>query len=184
MGDPSSRISFQLGKQAASDPTTLQHSPDLPAQESSRIEARQPETKIKKRVRYASPVDDASPRSSMAEPATKRARRTDSAAMWDSSNRDSKGSERESKEYKSRGAERDRGGRYDDSSRTYGRDDRRRRSRSRDAAARRRERSRSRDRDEARSRGGRDRNGRDARDRKDRERSVSRERHRSRRGEF
>lgn len=115
----------------------------------------------------------------MAEPPAKRAKRTDSSAMWDRNERPSRPPvDRDTKDAASgrdrpenRDGDRDRG---------QVRDDRRHRSRSRDRVEKRRERSRSRARD-----GGRYRNGdkgRDGRDRRDRERTTSRERRRPRRG--
>lgn len=137
-----------------------------------------------KRARLLSPRVQPQTKASMAEPPAKRARRTDSAAMWDGNHRDAKAPEREPKDHKGRGSERDRGGRRD-GTRTHGREDRRHRSRSGGGGDRRRLRSRSRDRGETRSRGGErdNKEGREGRERRDRERTASRERHRSRRGE-
>ena len=121
----------------------------------------------------------------MAEPPAKRAKRTDSSAMWDRNERPSRPpADREMKD-SATGRDR-RGDRDRDRERGYGRDDRRHRSRSRDRVEKRRERSRSREHDGGRYRNGdkgrESREARDGRDRRDRERSTSRERHRPRRG--
>ncbi|KAI4261154.1 MAG: hypothetical protein L6R42_003645 [Xanthoria sp. 1 TBL-2021] len=132
----------------------------------------------------------------MAEPPAKRAKRTDSAAMW----------ERTSKPADTRDKPRDPPGdttqkegrdRRDDKGRKHGREERTRRSRSR-SRERRRDRDGERRKDRSRSeerKGGRLANGhhsppreRDGKrrrggEREDRDRSVSRERHRSRRDE-
>lgn len=134
----------------------------------------------------------------MAEPPAKRARRTDSAAMWDRTSKSSdtrdkpqdppRGEKRRGDRSRERRDHRDRrSGRDEPSrpSRSYSRDRipdrdrerRRERSRSRDQGASRHvngDRSRSKDRDGKRRRD---------RERRDRERSVSRERQRSKRGE-
>lgn len=121
----------------------------------------------------------------MTEPPAKRAKRTDSSAMWDRNERPSRPPvDRDMKDAASgrdRREDRDR-----DRERGHGRDDRRHRSRSRDRIEKRRERSRSRENDGGRYRNGdkgrESREARDGRDRRDRERSTSKERHRSRRG--
>lgn len=128
----------------------------------------------------------------MAEPPAKRAKRTDSSAMWDRNS--VRGAEVEDRSRSNEGMNdrRDRRDKRDERSRHHGRDDRRYRSRSRDVEKRRershsrekekngnrdstRRRSRSRDRHRTRDRS-------DDRDRRDRKRSTSRDRHRSRRG--
>lgn len=123
----------------------------------------------------------------MAEPPAKRAKRTDSSAMWErNSPRPTDASHLARATNGTSGVREKR----DDRDRHHGRDGRRHRSRSRE---RRRDRSRSRERPDkphrersySRERGGRrykdgDRDG--ARDRRDRERSRSRGKHRSRRG--
>ncbi|KAL1998034.1 hypothetical protein VTN02DRAFT_150 [Thermoascus thermophilus] len=120
----------------------------------------------------------------MAEPPVKRARRTDSSAMWDMNDKRRHSSEPDS-DYE-RPSRREPPAR-DDGPRNGVRDDRRYRSRSRERAERRRERSRSRDRrdrDRDRDRDGRrDRDkDRDRRGARDRERSTSRDRYYDRRG--
>ena len=123
----------------------------------------------------------------MAEPPAKRAKRTDSSAMWErNSPRPTDAGHLPRSANGASGMREKR----DDRERNHGRDDRRYRSRSKE---RRRDRTRSRDRPEkprrershSRERGGRrhkngERDG--ARDRRDKERSRSREKHRSRRG--
>lgn len=108
----------------------------------------------------------------MAEPPAKRAKRTDSSAMWDRNERPPRDA-----------PARDRKDKRDDRDRTNGHDDRHRRSRSRDKR-RERSRSRERERDGGRDRRDRDRRGerggRDVRDRKGRDRTRSRSRSRSR----
>ena len=135
----------------------------------------------------------------MDEPPAKRAKRTDSSAMWDKDDQSPRALER----HTPRKASKDpasRSDRRDDRPKVNGRDERRHRSRSRERIGKRRERSRSRDRDVGRYRNGdrgrdvgerrerdkdrdrdRDRNG----DRhRDRDRSTSRDRQRSRRGKL
>ncbi|KAL8893247.1 MAG: hypothetical protein Q9192_005456, partial [Flavoplaca navasiana] len=130
----------------------------------------------------------------MAEPPTKRAKRIDSAAMWERTSRptDSKEKPRDPPGDNRHKDDRDR---KDEKGRKHGREDRTRRSRSRSRdrrrdreGERRRDRSRSRDRKGTRPMNGsyspqRERDGKRRRDegRRDRDRSVSRERHRSRR---
>lgn len=117
----------------------------------------------------------------MAEPPAKRAKRTDSSAMWDRNERPPRPPlDRDTKDAASGRDRRDDRDRDRDRDRGQGRDDRRHRSRSRNRVEKRRERSRSRERDGGRSRNGD--KGRDGGNRKDRERSTSRERHRPRRG--
>ena len=113
----------------------------------------------------------------MAEPPAKRAKRTDSSAMWERNS--SRPSDPDHRYSASKGTTNGRE-RRDEKDRYQGREDVKRRSRSRDRGEKRRDRSRSRDRDGGRYRKG-ERNR--ERDRRDRERSTSRERHRSRRGE-
>ncbi|KAL8877649.1 MAG: hypothetical protein Q9198_004371 [Flavoplaca austrocitrina] len=131
----------------------------------------------------------------MAEPPTKRAKRTDSAAMWERTSRptDTKDKPRDPPRDTRHKDDRDR---KDENGRKHGREDRIRRSRSRSRdrrrdrdGERRRDRSRSRDRKGTRPMNGsyspqRERDGKRRRDegRRDRDRSLSRERHRSRRG--
>lgn len=123
----------------------------------------------------------------MAEPPAKRAKRTDSSAMWERNDPRPIDASHQARATNGASGVREK---RDDRDRHHGRDDRRHRSRSKD---RRRNRSRSRDRPEksrrersySRERGGRrhkdgERDG--VRDRKDRERSRSRDKHRSRRG--
>lgn len=113
---------------------------------------------------------------SMAEPPAKRAKRTDSSAMWErNSSRPTESDHRYSvaKEI-SNGRDR-----RNDRDRYHGREDGRRRSRSRDREEKRRDRIRLREMDSGRYRDG-DRGS--ERDRRDRERTTSRERHRTRRG--
>ena len=133
----------------------------------------------------------------MAEPPTKRAKRTDSAAMWERTSRptDTKDKPRDPPRDTRHKDDRDR--KHEDG-RKHGREDRIRRSRSRSwdrrrdrDGERRRDRSRSRDRKGTRPMNGsyspqRERDGKRRRDegRRDRDRSVSRERHRSRRGKL
>ncbi|MCJ1465057.1 hypothetical protein MMC07_003673 [Pseudocyphellaria aurata] len=146
----------------------------------------------------------------MAEPPAKRAKRTDSSAMWernsartdtelklsstnDASSTRQKREEREKRGDRERLDERER---RDERNRYLGRDDRRHRSRSRDRVEKRRERSRSRERERDRDRGNRGKRSRSGdrdggrhkngdrgedRDKRDRRRSTSRERNRSRR---
>ncbi|KAH8695110.1 hypothetical protein BGW36DRAFT_299313 [Talaromyces proteolyticus] len=120
----------------------------------------------------------------MAEPPAKRARRTDSSAMWDRNDQ----RPRESRSPEGR-SDYDTNSRHGSSrpedSRKGSRDDRRYRSRSRDRTARRRDGSRSRDRYERTRRGDRDVGRRDLKDSRgfrDRERSVSADRYQGRRG--
>lgn len=125
----------------------------------------------------------------MTEPPAKRAKRTDSSAMWERNT-----SRRSASPYQARPTNgntdiRDRN-RRDDRERHHGRDDkryrsrsrdrRRERSRSRDRVEKRRDRSYSRERDSRRHHRDGERNG--GKDRRDREMSRSRERHRPRRG--
>lgn len=129
----------------------------------------------------------------MAEPPTKRAKRTDSAAMWERTSRPT--------DTKDKPRDPPRDTRHkDDRNRKHGREDwtRRSRSRSRDRrrdrdGERRRDRSKSRDRKGTRPMNGsyspqRERDEKRRRDEgrrdRDRDRSVSRERHRSRRGKL
>ncbi|MCJ1299636.1 hypothetical protein MMC08_002428, partial [Hypocenomyce scalaris] len=118
----------------------------------------------------------------MAEPPAKRAKRTDSSAMWDRNERPSKPpTDREMKDAvggRDRREDRDR-----DRDRAHVRDDRRYRSRSRDRAEKRRERSRSREHEGGRRyrNGDKGHDGTDRRDRRDHERTTSRDRHRPRR---
>lgn len=130
----------------------------------------------------------------MAEPPAKRAKRTDSAAMWESHHKSSNTADR-NREPRTNGQlkeKRDRGG---EDNHHHGHDGRKRRSRSR-SRERARDRERRRDRSKSRDRGGRrytngnrsrspDRDGRKRpdEDRKRRDRSLSKERHRSNRGE-
>lgn len=132
----------------------------------------------------------------MAEPPAKRAKRTDSSAMWDRNDRPSRplverdvkdaAPGRERREDRDRDRDRLRDGDRDrnrDRDRQHDRDDRRHWSRSRDKAVKRRERSRSQQHDGGRhTNGDKGREARVGRDRRDRERSMSRDRHRSRRG--
>ncbi|PCH05178.1 protein of unknown function DUF1777 [Penicillium occitanis (nom. inval.)] len=112
----------------------------------------------------------------MAEPPTKRARRTDSSAMWDTNDKRSRLSHTPETE-----ADQARPSRYGSSrpenSRTSTKDDRRYRSRSRDRYDRTRERDRDRDRD-----GGKRDSYKDGGGVRDRDRSTSRDRYNSRRG--
>ncbi|OKL62613.1 hypothetical protein UA08_01420 [Talaromyces atroroseus] len=115
----------------------------------------------------------------MAEPPAKRARRTDSAAMWDTNEKRSRPSYSPEPE-----SDQARHSRPEDT-RKSARDDRRYRSRSRDRYARKRDRSVSRDRFERP--GDHDRDGyrdskRDGRGMRDRDRSSSRDRYYNRRG--
>lgn len=131
----------------------------------------------------------------MAEPPAKRAKRTDSAAMWEHT---SKPTDTRNKPRDPPGDTKPKEGRdrRDDKARKHGREERPRRSRSR-SRERRRDRDGQRRKDRSRSeerRGGRLANGshsppreRDGKrrregERRDRDRSLSRERHRSRRG--
>jgi U4/U6.U5 tri-snRNP-associated protein 3 len=127
----------------------------------------------------------------MAEPPTKRARRTDSSAMWDTNDKRSRLSHTPETE-----ADQARPSRYGSSrpenSRTSTKDDRRYRSRSRDRYARKRDRSwsrdsyertRERDRDRDRDGGKRD-SYKDGGGVRDRDRSTSRDRYNSRRGMY
>lgn len=142
----------------------------------------------------------------MAEPPAKRAKRTDSSAMWDRNSKRSTDSEHKPRSTNEAGGVREKRGdrerpdekeRRDERDRHHGRDDRRHRSRSRDRTEKRRERSRSRERERDRDRAGRSKRSRsrdrdggkhksgergEDRDKRDRRRSTSRERHRSRRG--
>ncbi|KAI9813805.1 MAG: hypothetical protein M1827_003595 [Pycnora praestabilis] len=118
----------------------------------------------------------------MAEPPLKRARRTDSSAMWDRNDDSAKSAGQGTpRDMNSISSERDRGGRDEGGRRNGARDDRRYRSRSRERIDRRRERSRSGDRQKGTTR---ERDGHGGRDRKGRERSLSRDRHRPRKGDF
>lgn len=117
------------------------------------------------------------PNQSMAEPPAKRAKRTDSSAMWE---RNSSRATDTDRKYSSTKETRNGRDRRDDRDRDHRREDGRRRSRSRDRTDKRRDRSRSRERDGGRHRNG-ERGGEE--DRRDRERTTSRERHRPRRGE-
>ncbi|OJJ43828.1 hypothetical protein ASPZODRAFT_876424 [Penicilliopsis zonata CBS 506.65] len=111
----------------------------------------------------------------MAEPPTKRARRTDSARMWEISDKRRYSPELDQE----RDGPSARDHRKEDARRGDSIDDRRYRSRSRDRKNPQKERSRSRDRRD------RDRDRRDTRHRdgwRDRERSVSSDRHQDRRG--
>lgn len=85
----------------------------------------------------------------MAEPPKKRAKRTDSSAMWEQNSFRST-----DPDHKSRAKEEviDRKDRRDDRDRQHGRDDRRRRSRSKERVEKRRDRSRSRNREKERDR--------------------------------
>ena len=147
----------------------------------------QPETSKARRPRKPKKRD-----SDMAEPPAKRAKRTDSSAMWErSSSRPADVEHHKGRSTNESGTTREK---RDNRDRYHGRDERRHRSRSRDRAEKWRERSRSRDRerrDGGKKRsgswdrdGGRHRNGDrgDEREKRDRKRSTSRERHRSRRG--
>ncbi|CAL8584051.1 hypothetical protein XPA_009659 [Xanthoria parietina] len=133
----------------------------------------------------------------MAEPPAKRAKRTDSAAMWE---RTSKPTDTRDKPRDPPGDTKPKEGRdrRDDKARKHGREERPRRSRSR-SRERRRDRDGQRRKDRSRSeerRGGRlangsyspprERDGKRRRDgeRRDRDRSLSRERHRARRGKL
>lgn len=134
----------------------------------------------------------------MVEPPAKRAKRTDSAAMWErnSKSTDTRDKPREPPR-ESKNIPEPNKGKREDRERHYGRDDRNRKSRSRSRERvrdrdrdRRRERSRSRDRDGKRYMNGdrsrsRDWDKRRRRDgeKRERDRSVSRDRHRARRGE-
>ncbi|PGH17264.1 hypothetical protein AJ80_04906 [Polytolypa hystricis UAMH7299] len=114
----------------------------------------------------------------MAEPPAKRARRTDSSAMWDMNERSSRPGSRGG-EHVDGPLKRDIPGKEDFKRSNPPREDRRPRSRSRDRDDRRRDRSRSRDRKSRRSsRDGRRGGGRGERER---ERSMSRDRGHSRR---
>ena len=119
----------------------------------------------------------------MTEPPAKRAKRTDSAAMWESNasrRSDSPHHQRPTNGTNDRREERDRHhGRGDGRYRSRSREKRRERSRSREGVDKRRQRSYSRERDSRRHREG-ERNG--VRDRRDRDRSRSRHRHRPKRG--
>ncbi len=126
-------------------------------------------------ARKRSPSPDEDDNSKMAEPPSKRAKRTDSSTMWERNNTKSRGDSQQG----TGASERSRGGR-DEGRKRHDRDDRRNRSRSPNKGDRRRERSRSRDRNAGRASTG----GRDGGDRKVRERSTSRDRHRSRKGEL
>ena len=123
--------------------------------------------------------------STMTEPPAKRAKRTDSAAMWESNasrRSDSPHHQRPTNGTNDRREGRDRHhGRGDGRHRSRSREKRRERSRSRERVDKRRQRSYSRERDSRRHRDG-ERNG--VRDRKDRDRSRSKHRHRPRRGEW
>ncbi|KAL8933325.1 MAG: hypothetical protein Q9211_005840 [Gyalolechia sp. 1 TL-2023] len=134
----------------------------------------------------------------MAEPPAKRAKRTDSAAMWERNSKltDTRDKPREPPRESKTRAEQNKGKR-DDRDRNHAHEDRNRKTRSRSRERvrdrdrdRRRDRSRSKDRDGKRYMNGdrsrsRDRDGRRRRegDTRERDRSVSRDRHRSRRGE-
>lgn len=125
----------------------------------------------------------------MAEPPTKRARRTDSSAMWDTNDKRSRLShtpEADQARHSRHGSSRP------EDSRTSTKDDRRYRSRSRDRYARERDRSwsrdsyertRERDRDRDRDGGKRD-SYKDGRGVRDRDRSTSRDRYSNRRGMY
>lgn len=110
----------------------------------------------------------------MAEPPSKRAKRTDSSIMWDRNERPPRDAPPRDRKDKRDDRDRDR---------TNGHDDRRHRSRSRDKR-RERSRSRERERDGGRDRRDKDRHGdrggREVRDRKGRDRTRSRSRSRSR----
>ena len=113
---------------------------------------------------------------SMAEPPAKRAKRTDSSAMWERKSSRATESDHRYSVAKETSGGRDR---REDRDRYHGREEGRRRSRSRDRVEKRRDKSRSRERDNGRYRNGE--RGSD-RDRRDQERTTSRERHRSWRG--
>ena len=117
-----------------------------------------------------------SPTMSMTEPPAKRAKRTDSSAMWERNSSRAADTDHRYGAAKEMSNGRDR---RDHRDLNHRRDDGRRSSRSRDRKEKRRDRSRSRDRDDGRYKNG-ERGG--DRDRRNRERTTSRERHRSRRG--
>ena len=132
----------------------------------------------------------------MAEPPAKRAKRTDSAAMWE---RTSKSTDSRDKPRDTPAETKSKEGRdWKDDKRKHGREERARRSRSRSRerrrdrdGERRKDRSRSEERTGGRPVNGnhsppRERDGKRRRDgeRRDRDRSVSRERHRSKRGKL
>lgn len=106
----------------------------------------------------------------MAEPPSKRTKRTDSAALWDKTDGSGRDHDRDSREPDRKPIDRERHG--DHGRRASGRDERRYRSRSREIAERRRDRSRSRERTNHRGRHGR----------RERDRSRSRSRDRDRNG--
>lgn len=117
----------------------------------------------------------------MAEPPTKRARRTDSSAMWDANDKHSRLSHTpEIEPDQSRGSSRPEG------PHTSTKDSRRYRSRSRDRYARKRDRSWSRDSYERMRERDRDKRDsyKDGRGVRDRERSTSRDRYSNRRGMY
>ena len=118
------------------------------------------------------------PKMTTTEPPAKRAKRTDSSAMWEHNSSRTADRDYRYSAVKEMSNGRDR---RDDRDRYRGRDDGRRRSRSRDRPEKRRDRSRSRERDSVKYRNG-ERGG--ERDRRDMERTASRERHRSRRGQY